>query len=313
MSVYINIIKIIAAFMITNSHMESLYPNDIFAFGGALGNALFFIVAGFCLSRKKSNEFLPWMGNRLQRLYVPLWSVTLILILIGDIKIHRSYLIATFLFPYNSFWFVSAMIVNYILFYFIRRYFMGYISIVATIGILTYLIWYCGFLDIHVWSIENAGFFKYTFYFIVMLIGVLFKNYEKTIEKYVQGKSIGLALLATTCLLGHAFMRLLTIKFSELMPFQFIVQIFTLGFAVTFFLYMWSIENFLKRFFSAHIFRTIADSTLEIYLVNMMIINRMNNTISIFNILITFGLIFVVGCSIHAVTNYCVNKIINSF
>lgn len=309
MRTYINIIKIIAAFLITNSHMGSLYPKDYLSFGGALGNALFFVVAGFCLSSKRSEKFTLWMGKRLQRLYIPLWSVTLILLLIGDIKIDKSYFCAAFLFPYNSFWFVSAIIVNYVLFYFIRKYFVEKLSVVAIIAVVIYIIWYVGFLDINVWSVESAGYFKYVFYFIVMLMGVALKKYEKVIAQYLKGKSILLACLSVICFLGHVIMRLLTIKFSALLQFQFIVQIFTWGFAVAFFLYMWSMEDFLKQYFISPIFRTIADSTLEIYLVNMLIINRMDNTVGILNVLISFALIFIIGCGIHVITSRSINQI----
>lgn len=52
MYVFIDILKTIGAVLITNSHFDELYPYKIMSTGGALGNAIFFLVAGFCLSHK---------------------------------------------------------------------------------------------------------------------------------------------------------------------------------------------------------------------------------------------------------------------
>ena len=44
-------IKSLACLLITNSHFNRIWPISAMATGGAIGNALFFMVAGFCLSR----------------------------------------------------------------------------------------------------------------------------------------------------------------------------------------------------------------------------------------------------------------------
>lgn len=307
--VFINLVKIIAAVLITNSHMESLYPNTSFAFGGALGNALFFVVSGFCLSHKRENAFILWMGDRLKRIYIPLWTVTLILVLLGDVVIPRSNLIPTLLLSHNSFWFVNAMIIFLPLFYLIRRYCMGKVYVVAILAVMTYLVWYVGFLDIQVWSVEGNGYFKYVFYFGVMLTGIIIKYYEGELNLVLKEKTLVLGSVAVLCFLGYVFMKILTKNVPSTMPFQFVIQIFTLGFAVSFFLFMWSNESLLKKFFYNKIYRIVADSTLEIYLINMMIISRSKLTSSILDAFIAFALIFVIGVVIHVASKYCVNKV----
>ena len=50
--------KLIAAFLITNSHMGPLYGRfDALALGGALGNTFFFIASGFLASKKRDSFF----------------------------------------------------------------------------------------------------------------------------------------------------------------------------------------------------------------------------------------------------------------
>lgn len=54
----VDILKCIAAILITNSHMDMLYPKFSFlATGGAIGDALFFFCSGFTLLLK------PQMGG----------------------------------------------------------------------------------------------------------------------------------------------------------------------------------------------------------------------------------------------------------
>ena len=49
----IDILKCLAAILITNSHMDMMYPKfSLMATGGAIGDALFFFCSGFTLLLK---------------------------------------------------------------------------------------------------------------------------------------------------------------------------------------------------------------------------------------------------------------------
>ena len=67
---FVNILKAIATLLITNSHYEVVYPIKILATGGLLGNSIFFLVSGFCLSNIKENFFL-WFRKRIIRIWLP--------------------------------------------------------------------------------------------------------------------------------------------------------------------------------------------------------------------------------------------------
>ena len=50
---YITVLRAIAAILITNAHYTNIYPIEIIANGGLLGDVIFFAVSGFCLYNKK--------------------------------------------------------------------------------------------------------------------------------------------------------------------------------------------------------------------------------------------------------------------
>lgn len=47
---FIVMIRALAACIITNAHYRGVYPTDLIANGGLLGDVLFFAVSGFCLA-----------------------------------------------------------------------------------------------------------------------------------------------------------------------------------------------------------------------------------------------------------------------
>lgn len=73
-------LRFVAILLITNSHLDRLYPVSAMATGGQLGNSLFFMLSGFGLVasyRKKGGVFWPWLQRRLSRIYPPVLLVTL--------------------------------------------------------------------------------------------------------------------------------------------------------------------------------------------------------------------------------------------
>ena len=52
----IDALKVIAIFMVLNSHLDFLYPIPALAAGGAAGNSLFFIISGFFVRFKDQKK-----------------------------------------------------------------------------------------------------------------------------------------------------------------------------------------------------------------------------------------------------------------
>ena len=119
---FIDALKAIASVLIINSHYDTIYPVAALATGGALGNAIFFAVSGFC----RYSDAPPHTAFRLRRtsasllkllsLYVPTWLMTLIAAFTYRkglaLEFHPFQLL---LWP-TPFWFVGAIIVFYILY-----------------------------------------------------------------------------------------------------------------------------------------------------------------------------------------------------
>lgn len=114
---FIELLRAIAALLITNSHFDGVYPWNI-SWGGCPGVALFFTITGFLLVRSvEKDKFFPWWVKKVIRLYIPLTIVNLIVVLIG----YREPSVQRFLFPIQSYWFVAALIILYIPFYVVMK------------------------------------------------------------------------------------------------------------------------------------------------------------------------------------------------
>ena len=79
MYVFIYWIKAIAAILITNSHYGRIWPTSAMAFGGMLGNCLFFATAGFLLWNLK-DSFPLWYCKRILRIYPVFWLAVLLVV-----------------------------------------------------------------------------------------------------------------------------------------------------------------------------------------------------------------------------------------
>ena len=119
---FVELLRALAAMLITNSHFDGVYPWNI-SWGGCPGVALFFLISGFVLVKSVQKEnFFPWWLKKVIRLYIPLSIVNLVTVLIG----YRTPSIKLFLFPINiNLWYVPAITILYILYYFILRKLSG--------------------------------------------------------------------------------------------------------------------------------------------------------------------------------------------
>ena len=65
---FIPYLKTLAVLLVINSHLDAYYPHSALATGGALGNALFFVVSGFCLA-DIHDKFDKWYFYRVLKIY----------------------------------------------------------------------------------------------------------------------------------------------------------------------------------------------------------------------------------------------------
>src|SRR4051812_42339330 len=108
--------RFIAILLITNSHLDKLYPIPMLGSGGALGNSLFFMISGLglALSGKMQTLGFPiWFRHRVSKIYASLWPIVIVfpLVLFSEWK-HWSITDYSYhlLYP-TTYWFISAIIV----------------------------------------------------------------------------------------------------------------------------------------------------------------------------------------------------------
>ena len=185
----ISLVKVIAMFLIIHSHSDILFPDRIsfLATGGALGNELFFLVGGYLYSTKR--ELTQTTLRRFIRLYIPTYIMTIVLymfqiISIGDLTSPKE-IVYRIIWP-TSFWFVSSIFVNGILFHilFLKSVFSTLNrSIVFAVVFFTFnILIYIFFIpNKNVWIVEDYKFFGGMFYykciysFAVFCIGYLIR------------------------------------------------------------------------------------------------------------------------------------------
>lgn len=171
----VDILKAAACLLIVNFHSDILYPDNlaILAFGGDIGNNIFFMVSGFTLvkSVEKETKVWTWYKKRLIRLFPILALFYVLSWLSGEMKIDSiSDALEIFIFP-TLYWFTGAILIFYLLFWVVQKYtgrkFQKGIIIALILGsIVVY---------------DNIFSERYFMGFTAMLAGALIRNsWQKT-------------------------------------------------------------------------------------------------------------------------------------
>lgn len=163
------LLKCLAAFLITYSHMGLLFPQyDGLVTGGAIGDGLFFFCSGFTLFLGRTDNFFNWYKRRINRIYptIIMWALFSSFFLGWNWSVEE--LITT-----PRYWFIPCIMVYYVIFYIIRTFFMNHLkwvfiffSIVIALG----SIWLLDYTK----SVMYADIsFMRMYYFLFMLLGAM--------------------------------------------------------------------------------------------------------------------------------------------
>lgn len=185
---FINLLKVIAAVLITNSHYTSIWPYSFMAFGGLLGDVLYFAISGFCLADIKES-FPRWYLKRILRIYPILWIVNIIGVSVGFFKITSiKTFITLFIYP-SYFHFIASIMMLYIIYYFIVKYVLQRISFKVVMVCLSvfYVAIYLLLYDKSYYHIDVVEESMVRFLFLAaMLLGVYFRKYSISKNKFLQ-------------------------------------------------------------------------------------------------------------------------------
>ncbi|MDC7249524.1 MAG: acyltransferase [Sphaerochaetaceae bacterium] len=305
---YAIFLRFLAAILITNSHYSSVYPISILASGGLLGDVLFFSISGFGLVYIKSN-FGKWYLKRTYRIYPAVLLITIIFYFLGFYLIDSSTngfigVIQLFIYP-TYYHFVASIMILYILYYivmkvsFLRNNLLWVLLTIIFIQILVYLI----FIDKTYYHIDNVRepFIRFIF-MEAMIIGAYFRTSKPSfqISKY------WLYIITIFLLAMYFVSKVIFVEFVSFSSYQLINQLLLIVLLFDIFYFFSTIESKLRNLPSKIVYfiNFIATITLEIYLVQYVIIDKFSYLIFPVNWIIITLLIFVSAFILHITIRY---------
>lgn len=275
---FITFLRALAACIITNAHYTGIYPTDLIANGGLIGDVLFFAVSGYCLYNVKYelsiSGFARWYGKRIWRIYPPVLIMTAIFMIAGTYSLTDHSFAWWYIYP-TYYHFVASIIVLYIPFFFIMKIKMlreNLIPImigIAVIWIAVYVLFY----DKSHYHIDTVREPMIRFLFMEsMLLGAHFKQNDEKLRNHFR---VLYSIIAIVTFLIYFASKLLFSHRESLSSFQFLNQISI--FILLYFMFrtfcgldskLEKMPNWLKG-----IVKFLSDMTLEIYIVQYVIIN----------------------------------------
>lgn len=163
----IDILKCIAAIVITNSHMELLYGKyAALATGGAIGDVLFFFCSGFTLFLGRDGRFDNWYKRRVNRIYPTVFAWAMLSAFVfGKNKSMDEVVIS------GGGWFVSCIMLYYVMLYFVKRWMINQLKLVMAFVAIGCGIWFFMSDSPIGFNMYGNTYFKWFHYFIFMLMG----------------------------------------------------------------------------------------------------------------------------------------------
>lgn len=303
-NITIDILKFLAAILITNSHMDLLYSKFSFlATGGTIGDVLFFFCSGFTLFMKPLNpgfsNFLNWYKRRINRIYPTVIAVALITCIFWG---NERNIVEIFL--YGGGWFVQCIMIYYIVFYFLGVYAKNKLFYVIVLISLGTCFWF--------FSIERSqgfnmyggesGYLKWFLYSVYMLQGAI-AGMNMNNLKVNPKKDLILLFVSLICFYSLYILPRKIYAIEFLQVFNFIPLM-----GITLYLYKVCTSDWVKKVYNNKyiyfIVRLIGGLCLEIYLIQSSLFTDKMNSLFPLNLVIML-LIIVVGAYITR----CVSRI----
>lgn len=269
---FIAVLRALAACLITNAHYEGIYPTDLIANGGLLGDILFFAISGYCLCRVKTG-FLPWYGKRVYRIYPPVIISAAVYLFLGFYSISEHNMFWWFVYPTNNH-FVTSIMLLYVPFYFCMRIDWLRSHLIAVMAALA-IAWigiYIAVYDKSYYHIDSVREPMIRFLFMEsMLLGAWYRQNDAKVRNHFRKWDVAATLVL---FIAYFASKLLFVRNANLAGFQCVNQIII--FALLFFLFR-TFDGLdgklqtLPRWFRKGI-TFLANMTLEIYLVQNVLI-----------------------------------------
>lgn len=307
---FITFLRFLAACFITNAHYTGIYPTDIIANGGLIGDVLFFAISGYCLFNIKYelsfSGFVCWYGKRIWKVYPPVIIITLIFMLFGAYDLSDHSLFWWYVYP-TYYHFVGSIIVLYIPFFFmmkiewLKRRIPQVMLLIAIIWLTVYLSVY----DRTYYHIDTVWEPMIRFLFMEsMLLGAWFReNDNKLRNKFKPSYPIAAIIVFFIYFASKLFFS----RNAKFCSVQFVNQIII--FVLLWFIFrtfcgldekLESMPILLKK-----IVQFLAEMTLEIYVVQYVLIDLVRGWRLFFplNWILLTGIIIFTAFILHTICN----------
>ena len=269
----IDFVKLIAIFLVINSHMSICYGNYSFlASGGAIGDALFFFASGYTLFLGRQNGFAEWFKKRIRRIYPSLFAVAIIgAVFFGLSDSFTDVILA------RRYWFIQCILVLYPILYVLRKYVKNHNLILLLAGVITIAVFPVIYKGRGL--MYGGGYYRWAVFSLFMLFGAILGKERHRIARV--SSWITFPALIACIALWYAILYFYSSSWLQ------VLSVFPL-FGSTFFIYELGkcnlVESFYKNEVAARILISIGALCLECYLIQKMIITDAFNQIFPFNI-----------------------------
>lgn len=312
---FITVLRALAACIITNSHYVGVYPTDLIANGGLFGDVIFFAVSGFCLTNVR-NSFPKWYGKRLVRVFPAVIIISAIYLFLGIHEFQPSLqnVISSFIYPTN-YHFIASIIILYIPFYFVMKIqkLRANIPAVAGVSALVWILIYIFVYDKSYYHIDTVRepMIRFLFFF-AMLLGAYFKD---NMEKYRNKKSVVSWIFLPVLFVGYFASKLIFSRVDSIANFQIVNQVILFALLIITFRCFMSIDSWLEKLpkWIKAVITFISGITLEIYLVQIGIIDKLNFLPFPLNWLLITGVIVILAFILNKISTLVQKPLLNAF
>lgn len=305
----ITIMKAIAAFLITWFHFKWTVPDmfsNIFV-GGAIGNTIFFYCSGYLLKFNEEKFKGEWLIKKIIRLLPSVWIFMLFVCLFNFIRNQQLvYSIFNWIYP-TTYWFINAILFFFLVIYILKVFFILDLNLNSSkcesilknkfwllifITIILYVSNYFLFVKEHHKVVMDDGSVKCWFYFFIFF---LYGYYAKLRKKVLVVKHWS-QVVFFPCSIGlFYFYKKSAENFPILAELQFIIIPLCL------FLVLYTSRYFAIWIYNLNLLKPIqkvltclSNITLDIYIVQVYLINWLMPEISFpINIIVLFIIIVI--------------------
>ena len=303
MILYVTFLRFLATCLITNSHYGNIYPLSIIANGGLLGDLLFFSVSGFCLAEIRL-PFYKWYAKRLCRIYPAVWLITILYALMGVYTVAQGKFVELFVYP-TAYHFVASIVILYIIYYlaikipFVQKHFWQVMlaEVVVWLGI------YFTVYDRSYYHIDNVHEPMIRFlYFDAMMLGWYFRKRKTEVSLPKIGNWMVLFLL----FVSYFVSKLAFVRYEKLALLQIVNQVILFLLVYSIWRCLAGMDVKLKNMprWLWRIINYISGITLEIYVVQYVIIDQFENWVFPVNWLVVTAVIVIAASILHVASQY---------